>query len=850
MKRNIFQTIGSAAEKALLNRINNNTLFAEYYKRGDKAKWKRQSTMYERKEIKDWTMAVMAATDPENPRRGQLMRFYQGLRIDPHLSSVMDTRILRVQRSSYKIVNDNGDENEELKALLERPWHDDLIRLTVGKTFQGTTLIELFDTDETNELQRVNEIPQSNFLPQKGVIINEEWDDIGTSYRDGRYSDFYVQVGSDWELGMLNELGMIVLAKKLGLGSWMGYIEKFGVPPLFAITERMDTGRRDELFEMLENFKMNHFAVLQGNEKIEVPNNYNVDAYNSFKSLINDVCNQEISKRVLGGTAIVDVKSFVGSAEVQERVAQDRYEADKLLYKHYFNTQYRQRLVKLSSVYSEFATHRLIWDNQETLDINGYIDAVQKLSTTFDFDIEEVRNRTGLPIIGTKTPNSATGIPNSGIKEDKTDPQKKKTNANLKGLVPQAHVQPNFVIFAATWDAAIERLADQIYNGEVKPTDLDKDLVLKNYAALNKKAETTWGKGYYNETVTRQFRENLMNFASAKAFNLMSELDDLKGKTATKEQFIQEAKKKVNLHNSTYLSTEENYVANAVIGARNYQDHFKDEDILPNLKYMTLDDDQVRYEHKLLDGVIKPLRDPFWNTYYPPNGWRCRCFVQQTDEEPTGQVKKIDILNDFENNPGKTGRFFAHKNSYRKNITEKDWKKAHKNGQNFKEYTPYNNNIKVGDNKIFVSDFADASDLNANIIASKKIIHHLKVDVYIRHNVNSTEKIKNPEIGLKKRVNLADLKTFNPKKSKDTRSFVKNGINSAADQLTETVIFDLTQVKENDFLVKAADKLHGEFKNNGKAAIKQVIIIHNDKVLSVSRKNIEKKNYIDFFKFE
>ena len=103
------------------------------------------------------------------------MRFYQSLKLDLHLASVIDTRILRVQRSSYKIVNEKGEENEALKELLERPWFDDLVRLIIGKTFQGTTLIELFDLDETGELSRVSEIPQSNFIPQQGIIINEEF---------------------------------------------------------------------------------------------------------------------------------------------------------------------------------------------------------------------------------------------------------------------------------------------------------------------------------------------------------------------------------------------------------------------------------------------------------------------------------------------------------------------------------------------------------------------------------------------------------------------------------------------------------------------------------------------------
>lgn len=839
-KHNIFQTIGSAAEKAILSRVKNSSIFAEYYKRGEKANWKREPTNYQRKEIKDWTNAVMVATDPENPRRGELMRFYQSLLLDLHLSSVIDTRILRVQRSSYKLVNEKGEENEELKELLERPWYDDLVRLTVGKTFQGTTLIELFDIDENGELIRVNEIPQSNFVAQKGIIVNEEWDDNGTSYREGTYKDYYVQIGNDWELGMLNELAMIVLAKKLGLGSWMSYIEKFGVPPLFAITERMDTGRRDELFDMLQNFRMNHFAVLQGSEKIEVPNNYNVDAYNSFKSLIKDICNDELSKRVLGGTALVDEKSFVGSAEVQERVAQDRHEADKLLFKYYFNTHIRQRLAKLSSVYADFATHTLIWDNQETLDITSYIDAVQKLSGSFEFDVEEIRNRTGLPITGMKAVNPVNTVDNSA------DPQKKKPEANLKGLAPYAHVQPEFIVFAATWDAASERLANQIYNGEVKPTDLDNDLVLKNYAAFNKEAEKAWGKGYYDETLTRNFRENFLKFAGAKSHDLIKQLDDLNTGKISKEEFTKQAKGIVQKHNAAYLTTELRFCNSAVHSAQDYQTYLDDEDIYPNLKYRTMKDGEVRDSHAANEGLVKPVKE--W-TSLPPYDHGCRCWLEQTTDPPTDgrNIKGAK----FHNNPHKSGEVFNKEQSYFENITDKARPFVRDNTEQMKRYMPYNTTIKAGENTVFVNDFHDLSDGQASVVAAKKIAKQLNKDVYVLPHVNNSDKmrVKNPELGIGTANTLGDLKTFKPVvNGKDVKltNHIDNRASSASKQGCKYVVFDLSECPANMFKKHFLRKIHGVIVPGRKKSIEQVVVIRGDKVAKLTRKQIYKQDYKQF----
>lgn len=48
-------------------------------------------------------------------------------------------------------------------------------------------------------------------------------------------------------------------------------------------------------------------------------------------------------------------------------------------------------------------------------------------------------------------------------------------------------------------------------------------------------------------------------------------------------------------------------------------------DILWGYEYITVGDERVREEHAVLDGVKLPKDDPFWNRFWPPNGWNCRC---------------------------------------------------------------------------------------------------------------------------------------------------------------------------------------------------------------------------------
>lgn len=47
----------------------------------------------------------------------------------------------------------------------------------------------------------------------------------------------------------------------------------------------------------------------------------------------------------------------------------------------------------------------------------------------------------------------------------------------------------------------------------------------------------------------------------------------------------------------------------------------------PWLRYITKDDDRVRPAHRAWHNLVLPVDDPFWQTHWPPNGWRCRCRV-------------------------------------------------------------------------------------------------------------------------------------------------------------------------------------------------------------------------------
>lgn len=91
----------------------------------------------------------------------------------------------------------------------------------------------------------------------------------------------------------------------------------------------------------------------------------------------------------------------------------------------------------------------------------------------------------------------------------------------------------------------------------------------------------------------------------------------------------------------------------------------------PYWKYLTAGDSKVRETHAQMEGRIYRADDPIWDTWYPPNGFKCRCTVVSMTEEQvrrsgeqvydspplevdtTGELKKAVPDAGFRTNPAK-----------------------------------------------------------------------------------------------------------------------------------------------------------------------------------------------------
>lgn len=135
-----------------------------------------------------------------------------------------------------------------------------------------------------------------------------------------------------------------------------------------------------------------------------------------------------------------------------------------------------------------------------------------------------------------------------------------------------------------------------------------------------------------SEGMRRRLSRSNYVFSGLKAFHEMNEafpsLMDENGNRKPFERFLNDVRKIDETYNRNYLRAEYNFIHSSAEMAAKWEGFMEDGDRY-NLQYRTAHDDRVRPEHAALDGVTLPMSDSFWESYYPPNGWNCRCTVVQ-----------------------------------------------------------------------------------------------------------------------------------------------------------------------------------------------------------------------------
>lgn len=95
----------------------------------------------------------------------------------------------------------------------------------------------------------------------------------------------------------------------------------------------------------------------------------------------------------------------------------------------------------------------------------------------------------------------------------------------------------------------------------------------------------------------------------------------------------------------------------------------------PYWQYDAINDSRTRETHRALDKKIFPAEHPFWDTWYPPNGYKCRCTVRSISKrkvENLGLKIETEIPKMVEA-PGKLARPLVPDKGFNANPAKQAW---------------------------------------------------------------------------------------------------------------------------------------------------------------------------------
>lgn len=614
--------------------------------------------------------AIMLAQMPEMPRRYMLYQIYeQILRQDLQLRSQLRTAINEVLSEKWVIVDQKGNVNEEATKLLSKKWFGKLLYYYCETEFWGHSLIEmgqLIEDPATKKLvfKDLVLIPRRHVVPDTQELLAQPADTKGIPYTEAPFNTWLLEAGDPEDLGELHVSARAAIYKGNTVGDWARSGEKWSDPMLVILTDETENDELNAKEKFAANFGSNSYYIgTKQDDEIQLLERKNEGGYKINQELCNYL-DGEKAQQINGQVATSTDTAYVGSSEVQERILSG-----------YTETRLKNMTFWINEVVMPF----LVQCNEG--------DSAYNILKDMTF----MPVRMMKPLIPDETPNDPNNKqPQGGAGGKKLQLPKQliwaREFVSVSNAIAELYqhfdcdceectkpkvqsLKSKVVNKGINVDTLIEASIKRIYDQKIALGSVDADLWKYNSDELWKGVkegieytakELAYGSAEhrlylglkYNVNVTAAFKMH------QNSLEMAAQLFGDNGKLKPFYKFKKDVLPIAGNYNKTWLETEYN---TAVASARSAAQWVKFAAQGGKLMYRTQRDGRVRDEHRGLDGTVKDVSDSFWDNYYPPNGWRCRCFVRKVDSDTPlqGPDSIPEVLPAFQNNPGKTLKAFT-----------------------------------------------------------------------------------------------------------------------------------------------------------------------------------------------
>lgn len=586
-----------------------------------------------------------------------LYDLYEDILIDGVLADAIDKRIRAVSNTPLTFVDENGEEVEEVTALMDSLDWEEVITQIMMSRFWGRSACELGFTPDG--LMTCAPIPAKHInLRNKTILINQD-DQSGIPYED---DPFLVVLGKDRDFGLLLKAAPYIIYKRGGYGDWAQWIELFGMPRRVGKYSIHDPESRKVLEQAMEAAGSAPYVIAPEGTTIEhvETSSGNGVAYNDFRR----ACNEEVLITILGQTmtTVQGDKGARSLGEVHLEVEQNKHKGDLRYVQRVLNQYLKPRLEARGYpvqdgrfIFPESAEHLEVTDIVQLSDIieipTKWLH--DKYAIPMAEDGEEIaRRQPAMPML------PDYGMIEEEEEEGKQDSPQDKPVRNADGFFRRVMrffgLAPRHALGACTttlptWSTEQISLADAASISEriieaIKTSEGTRRFAPELFAWLSNDLITALDRGYKGRirnsdtslSVQYQLQDdayitameaNLFRFSAGKTLSEVYELNKAFRESKSYADFASRAKEITTTYNDKWRRVEYNTALNCAEAASNYRELKRKQQLFPYWQYKTVGDNKVRDEHRDLDGVILPATDALWDEIYPPNGWGCRCSI-------------------------------------------------------------------------------------------------------------------------------------------------------------------------------------------------------------------------------
>jgi SPP1 gp7 family putative phage head morphogenesis protein len=606
-------------------------------------------------EIRALTAAVENALDPYNPDRIDLLTIYENSWKDSQVISEREKAEAYLITEPYCILT-GGKPSEEKTNLLKRPWFNKYLSIALYAEFWEYTLAEFQEQDANGEFTGVKVFPRKHVRPFEELIVMAPTDREGICYSGIEKDLFLIPLGDPYNVGKLESIAREVIWKNFARSDWSEYNERYGKPFVDYAIDTENEAEIQERVDMAANFGSNGYMVHDIEEKVTITHNASRASSENFKDLAL-FCDDQIAKLMNGQTGTSDEKSFVGAAEVHERVLETFNEA---------------RLTRIQDNVNYYLLPFLAYHGYPFTEKDRFVYPV----------LEEARLRKGHISSGDKGKPEKPKHPDDPNKEpDANASGKKKIDPFARlGYEYAGGVILPLSALAGSGEVSfnpgkIEKAIKKVYDSK-RPGNYSREIWEHDFSqmsgAITGSTGVTWGGHHW--AVIQNLRYNTAVFD---AFKSNKEIKDAwrllvweDGTPRSWEEFRRDALRVAEKYNQRWLQTEFNDAHTTARAAEKWQTIVKDADLYPNLRFIAVLDGRGRLSHVKLHGCVIPINHPLMDSLYPPLDHGCRCGVQQTDDEVKLPDELPTIPEKFQHNAGKTAQIYDDSHPYYSNMTE------------------------------------------------------------------------------------------------------------------------------------------------------------------------------------